>query len=65
MLIQKDGKALTDFSGTIPCKKVVIIDGKLLNIVTRKPKNMFRMVKTGHTLVVYKNGKRITTPIFH
>ena len=45
MVIQKDGKLLTNFSGMIPCKRVVIIDGKLLNIVTRIPKTLFRIVK--------------------
>ncbi len=63
MLIQKDGKALENFSGTIKCKKVVIIDGKIINIITKESRPWYwaRQEYDGRTILQFvtpKNGTK-------
>lgn len=43
-LVQIDGKPLSDrFQGTVRAKRVVVIGGKLINIVTRIPRRIIRV----------------------
>ena len=64
-MVQIDGKLLR-YSGTFNCRKVVVIQGKLINIVTKKSKSTITLIDDRGTKKIMKNGRN--TPldkIFH